>query len=89
MKQGYIFLIYLFVSAFMSYISWSIITKKPIPLYFGFVIGVTAVALVIENSYYYYEHLQSKSSSAAHGLSFNPKDPKYDPIGGIGGVGFI
>lgn len=38
-------------------------------------------------AYLYYRY--TKKEDKQRGLSFDPKDSKYDPIGGIGGSGWM
>lgn len=87
LKQGTILAIHLVVAAFLSYLAYMIINKKKIPILVGILIAFLAIGAIAVQVYFYWSY-RKYVDSKQQGLSF-PKDKKYDPIGGIGGTGWL
>lgn len=77
--------IHIGIGLFLVYLAWAILTRTTIPEFVGVLIILIILGIVVVEIYSRYD----KKDDSAHGLMFNPNDPKYKPIGGIGGVGWI
>ena len=80
---------HIIIALFLSYISWAIVTKHNIPIILGYISGFLSFAILIFNNFYVLKKSSNSTSNPQSGLHFDPNDPKYRRIGGIGGVGWV
>ena len=74
-----------------SVILISIMLNKYIGKYMKIIVLCLTLLLTFLQIYEYvrYTTESKETKKSLRGLDFNPKDKKYDPIGGIGGTGWI
>jgi len=87
-KKFRIFIFHIIVSVFLGYLSYMIINDKKIRKEVGIILFITSIFVISVHSYMYF-FKETKDTKSLRGISFNPKDKKYDSIGGIGGIGLI
>lgn len=83
-----ILLVHIIVSLILGYISFNIVTQKPMPVFVGILIGLTALTVLTYHLYVFSSDKKDnfccgKNDERARGLHFDPDDPDYKPIGGI------
>jgi len=90
-KKFSIFIFHIIVSVFLGYLSYMIINNKKIRKEVGIILFITSIFVISVHSYMYFfkQKKETKDTKSLRGISFNPKDKKYDSIGGIGGIGWI
>ena len=89
LNQMTILVIHIIVALFIGYLSVSILYHWKIPDYVGYFLAFVVIGLLAAHSYFYVESRKTHTStSALHGLNFDPNNPEYKPIGGVGGLGF-
>ena len=82
-----ILIIHVVVAVVFLYLAWAIYTKRQIPQFAGVLFGITAVALVVAHVYFY---TSKKTNGKQYGISVDPNDPRFDPIGGRpGGITWV
>ena len=99
-----ILLIHVIAALTLGYLSYSITFSKKIPVFVGILLGFVAVLVVAVHTYLFfnkqqkdcYEHGERghhsgkySTSAGMHGFHVDPHDHRFDPIGGVGGVGLI
>ncbi len=87
-KKFSIFIFHIIVGVFLGYLSYMIINDKKIRKEVGIILFITSIFVITVHSYIYF-FKEKKDTKSLRGISFTPKDKKYDSIGGIGGVGWI
>lgn len=90
LSQETILGIHIGVVLFLAFLAWAILTRTQTPKYVGIFILLVVISVVTVQVYFFTQHKNNNSPTGkAQGLHFDPNDPNYKPIGGIGGTGWV
>jgi len=81
-------IVHIIIVCILFYVAYAILGKKPMPVMLGVVVGLIAVLIMIVQVYFFTRLHECKGPSM-RGLSYDPDDPDYDPIKGVGGLGWL
>ena len=97
-----VLLIHIIVVILLAYLSYMIITHKQIPFLIGIFLVLLAFIVVVSHIYFFIHHKESSHKPSTRNLFssspnpenergklFDPNDPDYINIGGVGGLGWV
>ena len=92
-KNLVVLISHIVMGLFLGLLSFMIIKGNKIPVPAGILLMISSISMIIFHFYvYFYNYKKSKNKDdiiKARGLNFDPNDPNYDYIGGVGGLGWM